>query len=292
MRTLLLLLASALWLAAQSPPSALSTALTTETFVLGANTKNEAEIYLTHHLSSTGSYRFDERQNAFVVTDTPAFLSGLRAYFTSRAQRGPQVRIEILYNETGSYRESSGGANASIRGNSVSGGIRLRDQSGSNTRTVNQYLTVASGSTAWLEVSKQVPEPGLLLAYAPGSPQAIAGVQYVSAGTQMAVHPVIMENGDIEVEVTPEISMFSETGPPRTITCRTLSTRVIVKNGGTLPIGGFEGADDRFNRNFFNDRQRSQSSASGGFTLRASIVGTDPGAEQDPETMKRRPLIK
>jgi hypothetical protein len=292
-RTLFLLLASVLWLPAQTPPPPPPVpAIATETFILGANTKNEAEIYLTHHLSSTGSYRFDGRQNAFVVTDDLSSLARIRTYFASRAQRGPQVRIEILYNENGSYRERSDGVNLSLNGNTLSGGIRPRHQAGSQARTVNQYLTVASGSTAFLDVSKQVPQPNLMLAYAPGTSHLMAGVQYVSAGTRMAVRPVVMENGDIEVEVIPEISMFSDSGPPQTVTCRTLSTRVIVKNGGTLPIGGFQGADDQFNRNFFNDRQRTQTSSAVGFVLRASIVGTNPGAEQDPETMKRRPLVK
>jgi hypothetical protein len=137
------------------------------------------------------------------------------------------------------------------------------------SRSSGQFLVVQSGSSASIRVVQEVPFVDYFYNYARGRGYLLSETRWRDIGTQMSVRPQVRGNL-IDVELMPQITALVD-GRLDVIDYRDLSTRVTVASGQEVSIGGFQGAGDEFNRNFFSGGDRSRSTQSTGFKIRATI---------------------
>jgi type II secretory pathway component GspD/PulD (secretin) len=296
----LLLLMSSLSLSVLNPipgffltihPAHAAPLLVTETFSLGDLTPAEARILLTHAISLQGSFDINPKTATVRVSDTPERLADVRSKFSTMATSANNVRIDILGDEQDSVKEQD----LSIGGTFGTGpnSLRLRgsEQNRQSSRTNNSFVLVRSGQSASFEVSTHVPDAAILIDYGLASGALIGIPLYQTVGSRMTVRPVIENNGLITVEATPEISFFNQ-GAIQTVSYRTLSTVVTVRDGGTVEIGGFNQSTSDFNRSFFFDQSRRSQASNGSFRLRATIMSAQDSFGEKPRQQKRIPLTQ
>ncbi|MEM8953335.1 MAG: hypothetical protein AAGD22_04205 [Verrucomicrobiota bacterium] len=175
-----------------------------------------------------------------------------------------------------------------IDGNgSINGGAIDIDALNQNTGTSNlnsSFIVVSNGRTGIIEVVREVPVVDFFLLYGVDSGLITPDVQWQKVGSQLVVKPIV--SGDlVTVEVTPRISEFIVknidvfrdrpinrplTGVDQYIDFTQLTTTVVVKDGGTITIGGFTRAPAEFNRYFWGNT-RTSSSGAGSMTLKVNI---------------------
>jgi type II secretory pathway component GspD/PulD (secretin) len=266
-------------------------ALITDTFPLGDLTPSEARILLTHAISLEGSFDINPKTSTVRVSDTPERITEIRSKFSAMATSAANVRIDILGDEQDSVKEQD----LSVGGTFGTGpnSLRLRgsEQNRQSSRTNNSFVLVRSGQTASFEVSNHVPDAAILIDYGLASGALIGIPLYQTVGSRLTVRPVIETNGLITVEATPEISFFNN-GAMQTVSYRTLSTVVTVRDGGTIEIGGFNQSTSDFNRSFFFDQSRRSQASSGSFRLRATIMSAQDSFGEKPRQKKRIPLTQ
>ncbi len=206
----------------------------------------------------------------------------MQAVIGSRASTpsGPNIKVEIGFNETGVESSSGFGVEGNVGGRDIrignrrASGVDVNIHSGTNTRsrTQSQFLVVQSGGSASLNVVREVPVVDYFYRYAGrhGLWEQLE-LRWERVGTQLVVEPV-WRNGQIEVTVLPRITAWAE-GRQYGLDVRELATRVTVAEGRQVHLGGFQGADESFHRNFFGVGE-SRRQSSGGFTIRASRAPT------------------
>lgn len=205
---------------------------------------------------------------------------------------------------SGGERLPGGGQVVIHPGGSNDVGLSGRKTVRTTTQRGGQFITTQSGHPATIKVAREVPLVDYFYNYvvAAGyviregespdgkkqvtvSPAVTTGsiphVRWQSVGTQMSVLPRV-KGSFIEVEITPQITALVDPNDrtvqevkrmdPRlqVISLRELSTIVTVPDGGSIHIGGFQNANDQFNRNFFGGSSSRSTGGGGGFTLRAS----------------------
>lgn len=131
-------------------------------------------------------------------------------------------------------------------------------------RTTTQFLTVLNGQTAYLDVSDIYTEPMTIVVF--GHHLGIVGMHYfVKAGATLEVRPTIVGDDMLDVEITPVISSYDRGA--RRLALQELRTRVRVRDGQSIIIGGIQTERATFGSTFF-----SRSSASG--TMHRTVILT------------------
>ncbi|MFQ3671845.1 MAG: hypothetical protein SNJ84_10355, partial [Verrucomicrobiia bacterium] len=97
-----------------------------------------------------------------------------------------------------------------------------------------------------------------------------AEVRWEAVGTSMSVRPMV-DGETILVEVVPVIRALAE-GRWQSFEVRTLATTVRVVSGVPVQIGGFQGAGEEFNRNFFSGVTSRGERIGSTFTLTATVL--------------------
>lgn len=261
--------------------------LRAEVFPLGSARAAEVLEALPQVLTPAGKVELVEQGRAVRITDTPAGLAAARSILEALAVPapvGPNVRIQVQFQQAesgydrgidvrGGYQRAPGITRQGdrIRVEPIergSVGIGLQDSRTERSSNVTQMLLVASGREASLEVGQQIPYVDYFYDYALGLGIVQPQIRWAQIGSRLRVRPTVAGN-NIHVEVTPEISALVG-GRWQTYAYESLSTTVTVANGGSVTLGGFSGADARFNQNFFSTGSRGRAVGST-FTLTASI---------------------
>jgi hypothetical protein len=220
----------------------------------------------------------DVKSQADIIDAVMVALIGVQK--TPAVPSGPNIKIEIGFDETGTQSGSGIGVRGNVGGRDIrfgnrrSPGVDVNINSGTQTRSrvQSQFLVVQSGGAASLNVVREVPVVDYFYGYAGRHGLwEERQLRWERVGTQLVVEPV-WKNGLIEVTVLPRITAWSQ-GREYGLDVRELATRVTVAEGRRVHLGGFSGADDSFHRNFFGIGENSRH-ASGGFTIRASRATT------------------
>ncbi|MCP3967818.1 MAG: type II and III secretion system protein [Lentisphaerae bacterium] len=129
----------------------------------------------------------------------------------------------------------------------------INQRQGTTSSLNASFIVTKSGSPAklwsgktivdptWLYFNKKYPER-VYYGTAEGNYIKLTGIfnetKWNQVGTALYVNPRYIGNDMIEVEVYPEISMITGKGRTKAVKVYNLSTKVTVRNGQTIPIGG------------------------------------------------------
>jgi general secretion pathway protein D len=238
------------------------------------------------------------------VEGEPALLDRIEEVVRAMDVPRANVRIDVKFAENGVVDSSGLGVQARVdvppvrirtgpSGSTGSGATVRRGDSvvinAHNTRTTTQsnsgmFLVARSGTPASLTVAREVPFPEYFIHYVVrnGLWTGAVGItrpEWKSIGTRLSFIPEV--RGDlITVTILPEITALESVSSPGSgggwrptvIQVRSLSTQVTVRNGAEITLGGLNGADEEFHRNFFSSVDRTGTVGSSQFTLRASVL--------------------
>ncbi len=244
---------------------------------------DEARTMFASTLTPRGKVYALRQQRKILVQDVPTGLRRADELYALLNAPEPNVRIEFSSNEVSSDSYRGFDPNVTIHGNRIRVGAIYNDQMSSGNSMSQQFLLVRNGGAASMEIGRWVPVPTYFYHYCLGLGLIPAEVRYEFIGRALQVRPQIQGNL-IDLEITPVLSALID-HKPTTIELRTLATRVTVQNGSTMQIGGFDSADDDFNRRFFAVDRGSRSSA-GSFTVRATIEPPGGGVFFSPRSLR------
>lgn len=247
---------------------------------IGTMPFEEVEALVRQVLSEEGQFVIVKARRQVFVHDAPDRVAMVEALFRDLNQVQPNVRIEVAFTERGRDDRGAAVVDYSVGGRDVRVGTRpgsgnsisLQLERGAVERNVmaNSFLVVQGGQSASIEVGQRVPFVDYFYRYAFGLGLVPAEVRWEAIGTRMSVRPLV-EGQTILVEVVPVISALVE-GRWQTVELRTLTTSVRVVSGVPVQLGGFQGAGEEFNRNFFSGVSSSGERRGSNFTLTATVL--------------------
>ena len=207
----------------------------------------------------------EKKQNSILVYAEPEIIVKIRKFLDQTATPDVNIRIDIQKQGVGSsnsdklgyrYKQQQPIVTYKNGKKIISYGKtnpRLILQSRNMTSNSNslQFIITKSGSPASLWVGKTIVDPSWLRAVKPKREAVIGSDSYtvitsppametkmVNVGLSLQVLPRYLENGLIEVEVYPEISKVSGKGRQKAVKVTNLITKIVVKNGAKVLIGG------------------------------------------------------
>jgi type II secretory pathway component GspD/PulD (secretin) len=234
-------------------------------YSFGSADPKEVEDVLKQVLSKEGKIVILKDQAKVLVQDEPAVHETVALLLADMNKPRPNVKVEVIFNEE--TASTSRGADVGVRKKSME--IDLMNHRTTTSRSSGQFLVVQSGSSASIRVVQEVPFVDYFYNYAYGHGYITSQTRWRDIGSQMSVRPKVRGNL-IEVELMPQITALID-GRQEIIDYRDLATKVTVANGQEVSVGGFQGAGDEFNRNFFAGGSSTRSTQSSGFKIRASI---------------------
>ncbi|HET6203621.1 MAG TPA: hypothetical protein VFI25_12550 [Planctomycetota bacterium] len=230
-------------------------------------------------LSPTGKLVLNSENNTLFVRDLPERLGDVDRYLSQVDRREKQVVIEAQIFEIGLDRDDERGARVDLSNISLdeTTGTLLSDllapstnfnlawsnDAGSIAAALNALETVASvdllsaprvasinGKEAKIEIIEKVPYVRSTSTFdvaGGGSTTAtVQEVQFEEVGITLKVNPTIQEDRFVRMAVAPAVSEVKDffNGVP-VVDRRTVTTEVIVKDGGTLFLGGLLREEER-----------------------------------------------
>jgi len=251
-----------------TPPLPGQAPLVNRTYSFPRAELDEFKKMLESVVSPVGKVYVLRTQGKILVQDTPEAIRRADDLHRLLTAPAPNVRVEFFANEVVSGGDLSVFPELEFRGNRIRVGAHVVDQLSPGSSLSSQFLLVRNGGTASMEIGRWVPFPRYFYRLCCGLGLLPAEVRYEFIGRALQVTPQIHGNM-IDLEIVPALTALVD-GIATTIELRTLASRVTVENGGTFQIGGFQSADDEFNRNFFTVG-RGRNSRTGSFTVRATI---------------------
>ena len=197
-------------------------------------------------LSPEGKAFIDTRTNSIVVRDRSESLRQIRTFLAESDKPTEQVRIRFrfLQEQLSSERDFSMSGKVSGKWGSVTTGKRKRDGVSVHVgdKEVNQrrrgefFITVTSGSPAYISVGKAVPYTERWAYLSRRYARFVETVSFQTIETGFEVKPVVA--GDrVHLDIVPKIS-YEERGKRGIIHLTKASTRLTVVRGQWTTIGG------------------------------------------------------
>ena len=195
-------------------------------------------------LTKDGSVTMDERTNSLVVKDSEESVGRIIKIIANFDKAIEQAKIRVRFNEKESDSERLVSAGGSLRGKNweISSGkkkngveVRAEDVSKSRQAGSEYFISVASGSPAYIVTGKSIPYREKWVRI--GGKHAIAGdsVHFEKIETGIEITPVIA--GDhADIRIVPRISDGGREGG--IIRFSEASTRMTVPLGKWVTIGG------------------------------------------------------
>ncbi len=197
-------------------------------------------------LSPEGKAFIDTRTNAIVVRDRSESIHQIRTFLAESDKPMEQVRIRFrfLQEQLSSERDISMSGKVSGKWGSVTTGKRKRegvsvhvgDKEVNQRREGEAFITVVSGSPAYIGVGKAVPYTERWASLSRRYARLVETVSLQTMETGFEVKPVVA--GDlVDLDIVPRIS-YEERGKRGIIHFTKASTRLTVVRGQWITIGG------------------------------------------------------
>jgi len=213
-------------------------------------------------MSENGVLTHEKKRSAIIAYDYPDIIERIQKFLKDTDRERVNIRVEVEFDnvhggdrvEWNRKRDTEG--TITIRGgqHQIPKGINIElpiNQSSSGSRNSIQMLMTQSGLPASLWVGENSVHPQWLnnmigtkeVTYQDGRTVTISeGIDtellFVDVGAKLMVRPRYLDGGLIEVEVYPEISYKNRKGGQESIEVESLKTRVVVREGSRINIGG------------------------------------------------------
>lgn len=197
-------------------------------------------------LSPAGRAVADARTNALLVVDDEETIQRVREFLQGFDKLGKQAKIRVRFDESGTRERTSveGSARASGEDWSVSAGkpmrkdgvdVRFQDRSRAQQGSSEFFVTVVSGSAAYIMVGRDIlyTQRWLDLTRRYARVTESVTIQRIESGFE--VMPVILKD-HADIEITPRISHGG--AGSRVVRFTEASTRLMAPIGQWVTIGG------------------------------------------------------
>jgi type II secretory pathway component GspD/PulD (secretin) len=221
--------------------------LAAEVAIIKVNYRSAAEILpqVQDLLSPEGKATVDTRTNSLIVVDTKESLTKIQAFVISMDQPAEQVKVRFRFQEQGVSTNRGVGASGTVSGEHGSvtiGGdrregvhVRAQDRVVSRRGNTESFISVMSGSSAYLWVGKDVPYTEQWVYYTHHYAHVVGTVNFQRVETGFEVRPIVAGN-NVQIEIVPRISSF-ERGE-QVVRFTEAATTLTVPKGQWVTIGG------------------------------------------------------
>jgi type II secretory pathway component GspD/PulD (secretin) len=202
--------------------------------------------------------------NELVIDGRPSEVSQVCAFVSRLDLPVPQVLIESKVVEVSSsgllnlglrYSFSGGSVSCVLEpesdklklGSNISVALSALQSAGEADVLATPNLLTLNGVPAKIQIGSKVP---YAVPVQSGSANVLWQVEYIDSGVKLDITPKVLAHGYIQVEIEPEVSAISEwrvtaAGEFPVITTRNVKTKVRVRDGETIVIGGLLSRSDR-----------------------------------------------
>jgi len=225
----------------------ISASLAAEVAVIKVNYRSAAEILpqVEDLLSPEGKASVDTRTNSLVVVDTKESLTKIQAFVASMDQPAEQVKVRFRFQEQGVSTDRNISASGRVSGEHGSvaiGGdrregvhVRARDRVVNRRGNTESFISVMSGSSAYLWVGKEVPFTERWVYFTHHYAHVVETVNFQRVETGFEVLPIVAGN-TVQIEIIPRISSLERGG--QVVRFTEATTTLTVPKGQWVTIGG------------------------------------------------------
>jgi len=212
-----------------------------EVAVIKVDHRNASDIFplVESLLSPGGKSALDLRTNTIIVNDTSESVAKIKALVTEMDKPAEQVRIRLRFQETGVSKDTDLSASGRISGDrwSVATGrsrregvhVRARDTRVNRQGSTESFISVMSGSFAYLWIGKDVPFTEQWVFLTRRYARVMERVNFLHVETGFEVRPVVSGN-NAHIEIIPRISSL-EKGDRGVVRFTEASTTMTVLKG-------------------------------------------------------------
>lgn len=197
-------------------------------------------------LSPEGKASLDERTNSIIVVDTSESVAKIRAFVATMDKPAEQVRVRFRFKEASRSTDrdiSTSGKISGEHGSIAIGGaeeegvhVRAQDSRTQHRGQTESFISVMSGSTAYLWVGREIPFTQRWVYLTHTYAHEVETVQFQRVETGFEVKPIVA--GDrVHIEIVPRISSL-EDRERGVVRLTEASTKVTVLKGQWVTIGG------------------------------------------------------
>jgi type II secretory pathway component GspD/PulD (secretin) len=224
-----------------------SASLAAEVAVIKVNYRSAAEILpqVQNLLTPEGKASVDTRTNSLIVVDTKESLAKIQAFVVSMDQPAEQVKVRFRFQEQGvsTDRDISTSGRVSGEYGSVAVGrdrregvhVRAQDRVVNRRGNTESFISVMSGSSAYLWVGKDVPYTERWVYFAHRYAHIVETVNFQRVETGFEVLPIVAGN-NVQIAIVPRISSLEKGG--QVVRFTEAATTLSVPKGQWVTIGG------------------------------------------------------
>jgi type II secretory pathway component GspD/PulD (secretin) len=221
--------------------------LAAEVAVIKVNYRSAADILplMQNLLTPEGKASVDTRTNSLIVVDTKESLAKIQAFVASMDQPAEQVKVRFRFQEQGVSTNRGVGASGTVSGEYGSvtiGGdrregvhVRARDRVVNRRGNTESFISVMSGSPAYLWVGKDVPYTERWVYFTRRYARVVETVNFQRVETGFEVLAIVAGN-TVQIEIIPRISSLERGG--QVVRFTEASTTLTVPKGQWVTIGG------------------------------------------------------
>jgi len=221
--------------------------LAAEVAVIKVNYRSAAEILpqVQNLLTPEGKASVDTRTNSLIVVDTKESLTKIQAFVSSMDQPVEQVKVRFRFQEQGVSTNRGVGASGTVSGEHGSvtmGGdrregvhVRAQDRVVNRRGNTESFISVMSGSSAYLWVGKEVPFTERWVYYTHHYAHVVTTVNFERIETGFEVLPIVAGN-TVQIQIIPRISSLERGG--QIVRFTEAATTLSVPKGQWVTFGG------------------------------------------------------
>jgi type II secretory pathway component GspD/PulD (secretin) len=219
-----------------------------EVAVIKVNYRNASDILplVETLLSPRGKATVDTRTNSIIVNDTSESVAKIQTLVANMDKPTEQVRIRFRFQEAGLSKDRDLSASGKVSGDrwSVATGrsrregvhVRARDTRVSRQGSTESFISVMSGSFAYIWVGRDIPFTEQWVYLSRRYARVVENVSFQRVETGFEVRPVIAGNS-VHIEIIPRISSV-EDGERGIVRFTEASTTMTVVKGQWVTIAG------------------------------------------------------
>jgi type II secretory pathway component GspD/PulD (secretin) len=224
-----------------------ASSLAAEVAVIKVNYRSAAEILplVQNLLTPEGKASVDTRTNSLIVVDTKESLTKIQAFVAYMDQPAEQVKVRFRFQEQGVSTNRNVGASGTVSGEhgSVTIGrdrregvhVRARDTVVNRRGNTESFISVMSGSSAYLWVGKDVPYTERWVYFTHHYAHVVETVNFQRVETGFEVLPIVAGN-TVQIQIIPRISSLEQGG--RIVRFTEAATTLSVPKGQWVTFGG------------------------------------------------------